>query len=282
MASHYDQMKRGYEMTVDDVISALLESVERLPEEIEAALAMQGARLAPRLFALVREELAAPGTTGWGAIHAVRSFGEDRFVPAVSVLLETIASTDPDEHLHDAAIVALGRIGPPAAPSILAALERVNDDERDGLLCALADTRHPDSRVLPLLLEQLGRNPILGAGNLVDYGDVSALPKLSAALDAMRPPDSSELSLVAGQEIIDVAAAIEDLGGALSPMQAEKLEIVRNNRQAIGRLLDRVRESEGCPAPVHAAAKVGRNAPCWCGSGRKYKKCHLAEDERGG
>lgn len=24
----------------------------------------------------------------------------------------------------------------------------------------------------------------------------------------------------------------------------------------------------------------GRNAPCWCGSGRKYKKCHLAEDEK--
>jgi hypothetical protein len=24
---------------------------------------------------------------------------------------------------------------------------------------------------------------------------------------------------------------------------------------------------------------TGRNDPCWCGSGKKYKKCHLAEDE---
>lgn len=24
----------------------------------------------------------------------------------------------------------------------------------------------------------------------------------------------------------------------------------------------------------------GRNDPCWCGSGKKYKKCHLASDER--
>ena len=24
----------------------------------------------------------------------------------------------------------------------------------------------------------------------------------------------------------------------------------------------------------------GRNDDCWCGSGRKYKKCHLEEDER--
>ncbi len=25
---------------------------------------------------------------------------------------------------------------------------------------------------------------------------------------------------------------------------------------------------------------LGRNDDCWCGSGRKYKKCHLAEDEK--
>lgn len=24
---------------------------------------------------------------------------------------------------------------------------------------------------------------------------------------------------------------------------------------------------------------IGRNDPCWCGSGRKYKRCHLREDE---
>jgi preprotein translocase subunit SecA len=28
------------------------------------------------------------------------------------------------------------------------------------------------------------------------------------------------------------------------------------------------------PAPVTAAPKVGRNDPCPCGSGKKYKKCH--------
>jgi len=24
---------------------------------------------------------------------------------------------------------------------------------------------------------------------------------------------------------------------------------------------------------------LGRNDPCWCGSGKKYKNCHLREDE---
>ncbi len=26
------------------------------------------------------------------------------------------------------------------------------------------------------------------------------------------------------------------------------------------------------------ASKTGRNDPCWCGSGKKYKKCHLGRD----
>ena len=28
------------------------------------------------------------------------------------------------------------------------------------------------------------------------------------------------------------------------------------------------------------ALRPGRNDDCWCGSGKKYKKCHLPEDEK--
>ena len=31
--------------------------------------------------------------------------------------------------------------------------------------------------------------------------------------------------------------------------------------------------SRGAPRPV-GAPKIGRNDPCYCGSGLKYKKCH--------
>jgi uncharacterized protein YecA (UPF0149 family) len=27
---------------------------------------------------------------------------------------------------------------------------------------------------------------------------------------------------------------------------------------------------------VHRAPRLGRNDPCWCGSGKKFKKCHGA------
>ncbi|SPF54325.1 SEC-C motif domain protein [Candidatus Sulfopaludibacter sp. SbA4] len=39
-------------------------------------------------------------------------------------------------------------------------------------------------------------------------------------------------------------------------------------------------DEEDSPQPfVHKAPRPGRNDPCWCGSGKKYKKCHLDQDE---
>jgi len=35
-------------------------------------------------------------------------------------------------------------------------------------------------------------------------------------------------------------------------------------------------DAAAAPAPVHAEKKAGRNDPCPCGSGKKYKKCHGA------
>lgn len=32
--------------------------------------------------------------------------------------------------------------------------------------------------------------------------------------------------------------------------------------------------------PPESARKLGRNARCWCDSGKKYKHCHLDEDSR--
>jgi len=34
------------------------------------------------------------------------------------------------------------------------------------------------------------------------------------------------------------------------------------------------------PEPVRRSVTPGRNDPCWCGSGKKYKKCHLESDEK--
>ena len=36
------------------------------------------------------------------------------------------------------------------------------------------------------------------------------------------------------------------------------------------------------PQTVRVGPKLGRNAPCWCGSGKKYKQCHMKEDLKTG
>ncbi len=39
----------------------------------------------------------------------------------------------------------------------------------------------------------------------------------------------------------------------------------------------------GKPAPQRKAGpQLGRNDLCWCGSGRKYKNCHMKQDSAGG
>jgi uncharacterized protein YecA (UPF0149 family) len=32
--------------------------------------------------------------------------------------------------------------------------------------------------------------------------------------------------------------------------------------------------------PPQYALQLGRNKPCWCGSGKKYKHCHYESDQR--
>jgi preprotein translocase subunit SecA len=40
------------------------------------------------------------------------------------------------------------------------------------------------------------------------------------------------------------------------------------------------RESSSTPQPHRAKEKPGRNDPCWCGSGKKYKDCHWRSDRQ--
>ncbi len=45
-------------------------------------------------------------------------------------------------------------------------------------------------------------------------------------------------------------------------------------------MANRMRERQTKLPEPEAVLKIGRNDPCWCGSGRKYKTCHLGFDER--
>ena len=92
-----------------------------------------------------------------------------------------------------------------------------------------------------------------------------------------RPPRADARSAMAS------AAARASLGDSESqnstpqhlPSVAREIERKQSRQQRDLQYQTGPAQAEA-PKPVRAAAKVGRNDPCPCGSGKKYKKCHGA------
>ena len=54
----------------------------------------------------------------------------------------------------------------------------------------------------------------------------------------------------------------------------DALEEARRANQAAAQSASRNPQAQRPTAPVHVGPKIGRNDPCPCGSGKKYKNCH--------
>jgi len=69
------------------------------------------------------------------------------------------------------------------------------------------------------------------------------------------------------------AARVNDEPSAPLPAFAREMERKQQRQEKEMRFQAGATQTDG-PKPVRAGAKVGRNDPCPCGSGKKYKKCH--------
>ena len=85
-----------------------------------------------------------------------------------------------------------------------------------------------------------------------------------------------ESGAVLSHKMPEKPPAIEDLGGTLTAAQQEKYRISQEPADRWRRQLNAALERN---APARRAARPGRNEPCWCGSTKKSKKCHLSADE---
>jgi preprotein translocase subunit SecA len=110
-----------------------------------------------------------------------------------------------------------------------------------------------------------------------------AAPPPSAAAQQLNPTKPSpgspqaEAKLVANGQ--NKNAPTNGLGGSMNTINA------RNVKASLGALGGGPRPkavSESAPQPIRADAwdKVGRNDPCPCGSGKKFKNCHYPELQR--
>jgi hypothetical protein len=214
-----------------------------------------------------------------------------------------------DDGLVVRSLALLGEIGDPAALSALAKFVPL-EDETIGGAARWAFTRIARRRPaetldiigrlsigaealdLAALAQQLclmpdvpGRSEVLLslAGNLAEFDkderDLVIVSMLTSA-HAMHGGSS------------EAAATIETKYGALLSREARKE--LKNLRTEIEGARQEITEAEEpsiyevCldgfdvveDEPFERAQpKLGRNEPCWCGSGKKYKKCHLDSDE---
>ena len=144
----------------------------------------------------------------------------------------------------------------------------LDSSEARGLGVDAASLRKISEAFLTVCYDELGKAPRLFDGEDVrtavgqrlpgHFGKRDALAKhVPAVLDAYFDhleatqvvTQAFEIRLGLGQAMDEFVAAVEE--GAVAHSSARPQETVR-----------------------HRAEKLGRNDPCFCGSGKKFKKCH--------
>jgi hypothetical protein len=111
--------------------------------------------------------------------------------------------------------------------------------------------------------------------DLADLSDPEARPLIDAAFEV----GIVERSIIDREDVARIYRRREPprpgLGDWLahyrSTYAAHQADLKREARQAAQPQPRPVTPSQSTPKP-------GRNDPCWCGSGKKYKQCHLAQD----
>ncbi len=95
-------------------------------------------------------------------------------------------------------------------------------------------------------------------------------PDLSRAVyEAADDPVAGTLSL--GQPFVGDRGPVESNGGGLHAAQQASNGAGRGGRAPRAQAVD---DQTLMPTVKPAHAKIGRNEPCWCGSGKKFKLCH--------
>ncbi len=255
------------ETMADDPIATLRRTGERLPSELrERILACGQAAIHPLIEILQDEVLAAEDgpADGWPPIHAVGMLVDLGAVEAIEPMLDILAETDWDTIIHDRIVLRLpGLRGAVLEPALARIVPGMDEPLHDNLCGILAGLGVRDERIYAELCKAFERDESMGAVRFADYGDRRAVPLLAQALREFEPDWESPFGLLG---LADLVEAHEWLGEALPEELRARVDELNERWDALG-------------ARRHATetrVKVGRNDPCPCGSGRKYKKCCLA------
>jgi preprotein translocase subunit SecA len=99
--------------------------------------------------------------------------------------------------------------------------------------------------------------------------------RVSLTRDAQQPQQRPARNVTEGRIDLDTGTvAAEPTGGASG--NGNGRSAARNPARNQARSAAGAAASGAAAAGTRAGGKIGRNDPCWCGSGKKYKRCHGA------
>jgi hypothetical protein len=276
---------------LDEVLQEVQEAGQHPSEELLDRARALGPAAIPRLIEMATDEAlhfaGEDSPAVWAPLHAVRLLGELQAAVAVEPLLPLLSWDD--DWLGEELPVALGRIGMPSMAPLRDMLFDPSGDVfvrgRAGTGLAKIAEYHPDRReeIVALLTAFLDdretsapdRETLNGfvISDLVELNAKEALPAIQRAFEADRVdtmitgladverdlsrPD--DISLHEWWRQNPLYPMVPGFTGELRPQPAP----VPQPHIA----------SQLAPALPRAHRKVGRNDPCPCGSGKKYKRC---------
>lgn len=265
------------DLTARRLIDRLFEAGQKLPDRLRDQLLEAGGATGRALIALLEDRRlrfkSAPGG-GWVPIHATNLLGERREPAAVEPLIEVVKEADINDLIHSRAVFALQKMGRPAMEPVLQTIHAEPDAPSSRALAeVLCELDVKDERILDVLLDIFDDDPALGASYLASYGDAAALDVIHDLFATLKP---QVIDPFANHVFIELAAAIEALGGELTDDERAKLNRANQIRRQVAQVVFGA-EAELTSHPDEAD-ELGGDEPCWCGSGTKYKNCHGAPD----
>jgi tetratricopeptide (TPR) repeat protein len=221
----------------------------------------------------------------WTRLHALCTF--QLLGDAARIGIEPLLSLldDDDDYVNEASAFYYAAMGEPAIEPLAKALTDSDEDTyyRAGAGGALAEMgeQHPELRdrivsILEqaLILEQEDKTTVaLLISNLLDLDARESLPIIQQAFAEERV-DLSVLQMPEVEEHFELPVVTPYIDWTKLPEFADEMgEDYEDWSEEAPPLAPDDEEPREIQTPFVAEAKVGRNDPCPCGSGKKYKKC---------
>ncbi|HVU05477.1 MAG TPA: SEC-C metal-binding domain-containing protein [Polyangiaceae bacterium] len=254
-----------------ELLNELRACGETLPTSLRERIVAEGASTVPGLLEMLTEDEESEGLdddgSDWASIHAVDLLADLKAEAAVGPMLRVLAETDWDHVIHARIVVRMPDLGTAVLEPALAKLaESPSDDFADSLCTIIAELGIRDERIFQHLVARFPKNPELASGWLAAYGDARGIPLIQKEILDFVPDEDDDLGL---HWLRDLVEAYERLAGPLSEELREHVEALEAEWTAL---------RSPAHAPITSPPKIGRNDPCPCGSGKKYKRCHLGND----